>query len=97
MYRTVSKPKVATILTNTMVKVTSTWINQCCLQLNVSKTVFTKTYNSSEDAGILVSEEFKYLCIILNSHVKQICKGLQFNLTDFRFIRSVMSTQTAKM
>ena len=32
------KTEVAAKLTNAMVKITA-WLNQCCIQLNVSKTV----------------------------------------------------------
>lgn len=64
-----TKTEVAVKLTNAMVKITA-WLNQCCLQLNVSKTVcmfFSKTNDSSENPDVLVSgekleivKEFKY-------------------------------------
>ena len=63
--------------TDAMVRITA-WLNQCCLQLNVSKTVgmfFFKTNYSSENPDALVSRDifeivnkFKYLGIILDSN-----------------------------
>lgn len=93
-----SKTEVADKLTNLMVKVT-TWLNQCCLQLNVSKTLgmfFTKSHKITKDVDILVSgeqiqivQEHKYLGIHLDSklnfrsHVKQTCKKVKFILANF--------------
>ena len=72
-----NKAEVAAILTNSMTQVTA-WLEQCRLQLNVSKTVsmfFTKT-NNSEEAYINVSgeqlqvvNEFKYLGVLLDSNL----------------------------
>lgn len=58
------KTEVADKLTNVMVKVT-TWLNQLCLQLSVSKTVgmfFTKSHKVTKDADILVSREKNTNC-----------------------------------
>ena len=107
-----TKTEVAAKLTKAMLKITA-WLNQCCLQLNVSKTVgmfFSKTNDCSENPDVLVSgekleivKEFKYLGIILDSnfnfraHVKTVCKRIKFNLANFKFIRNSMSTQAAMM
>lgn len=71
-----SKTVVATKLTNAMVKISES-LNQCSLQLNVSKTVgmfFTKTTNSTANPDIVISgeklqivTEFKYLGILIDS------------------------------
>lgn len=95
-----------------MVKITA-WLNQCCLQLNVSKTVcmfFSRTNDSTENPDVHVSgekleivKEFKYLGTILDStfnfraHVKTVCKRVKFNLANFKLIRNSMSTQAATM
>lgn len=62
--------EVAMKLTDVMLKVTS-WLNQCCLQLNVSKTVymfFSKGHSVDVEQDILISgkrlqvvSEYKYL------------------------------------
>lgn len=107
-----SKTAVATKLTNAMVKI-SEWLNQCSLQLNVSKTVgmfFTKTTNSTANPDIVISgeklqivTEFKYLGILIdsklnfNSHITKTVKKVKFNLSNFRFIRNSMSTRAVKM
>ena len=107
-----TKTEVAAKLTNAMVKITA-WLNQCCLQLNVSKTVamfFSKTKDSSENPDVLVSgekfeivKEFKYLGIIIDSNfnfraqVRRVCKRIKFNLANFKFIRNSMSIQAAMM
>lgn len=54
-----STTQVANELTNSMVHVTG-WLKECCLQLNVSKTVctfFTKTSSRSVEPGVFVSGE----------------------------------------
>ena len=98
-----TKAEVAAILTKAMTKVT-TWLEQCCLQLNVSKTVsmfFTKTQSSTDNPHITVSgenlqvvNEFKYLGVWMdsnlsfNTHVQKISNRVKFNLAKFRSIRN---------
>ncbi|XP_061607052.1 small fragment nuclease isoform X1 [Phyllopteryx taeniolatus] len=107
-----SKDTVAAKLTNTMSCVT-TWLQECCLQLNVSKTVgmyFTKTNRVSPDPDILVNGEkmqivsqYKYLGLIIDSqlsfkaHIDKLCKNIKLNLANFRAIRNEMSTEAAKI
>ena len=71
-----SKADDADTLTRSMAKVTS-WLQECCLQLNVSKTVsmfFCKTNRSTSDHHIMVEgaklqvvSEFKYLGVLIDS------------------------------
>ena len=107
-----TKAQVAAKLTNIMVKVTE-WLNQCCLELNVSKTMgmfFTKINSKILDPDIFVAGEklqivpkLKYLGIILDStlsfrsHIKLISRRVKYNVVIFRSIRNCMSTQAAKM
>ncbi|XP_061653107.1 uncharacterized protein LOC133488791 isoform X2 [Phyllopteryx taeniolatus] len=107
-----SKDTVAAKLTNTMSCVT-TWLQECCLQLNVSKTVgmyLTKTNRVSPDPDILVNGEkmqivsqYKYLGLIIDSqlsfkaHIDKLCKNIKLNLANFRAIRNEMSTEAAKI
>lgn len=68
--------QVADKLTNSMTHVTA-WLKQCCLQLNVSKTVcmfFTKKNSPSVEPDISVSgerlqvvSEYKYLGVLVDS------------------------------
>ena len=54
-----TKTEVAAKLTNAMVKITA-WLNQCCLQLNVSKTVgmfFSKTNDKMKTQMFLCQEK----------------------------------------
>ncbi len=107
-----SMTQVADKLTNSMAHVTA-WLKQCCLQLNVSKTVcmfFTKKNSPSVEPDIFVSgerlqvvSEYKYLGVLVDSklsfkaQVKKVCNRVKFNLSNFRFIRDYMSTEAAKM
>ena len=103
-----SMTQVANELTNSMAHVTAR-LKQCCLQLNVSKTVcmfFTKTNSSSVEPDVFVSgerlqvvSEYKYLVVLIDSklsfkaQVKKVCNRVKFNLSNFRFIRDYMSTE----
>lgn len=103
--------EVAVKLTQAMSKITS-WLNHCCLQLNVSKTVgmfFSKNHLYPQ-SDIFISGQrldvvtkFKYLGLHIDSHfsfadhVKAIRKKIQYSLSNFRYIRNSISTQAAKM
>jgi len=102
---------VAKELTTSMANVT-TWLTQCCLQLNISKTVcmfFTKRNSDSVEPDVFVSaerltvvSEYKYLGVLFDSNlsfksqVKKVCNRVKFNLSNFRFSRNYMSTEAAK-
>lgn len=104
--------QVASEPTSSMVHVTA-WLNQCRLQLNVSKTVgmfFTKTHSSSVEPDVSVSgerlqivSEIKYLRVMIDSklsfkaQVKKVCNRVKFNPSNFQFIRDHTSTEAAKM
>lgn len=104
--------QVANELTNTMVHVT-TWLEQCCLQLNICKTVcifFTKTKSSCVEPDIFVSGErlqvvsqYKYLGVMIDStlnfkaQVKKVCNRVKFSLSNFRFTRDYMSIEASLM
>ncbi|XP_046707928.1 uncharacterized protein LOC124387560 [Silurus meridionalis] len=104
--------QVAEKLTQSMVQV-SEWLNQSCLKLNVNKTVsmfFSKSNIANNQADIYVTgekiksvSEFKYLGIIIDSkltfksQIKKVCNRVKFNIANFRFIRSNLSLQAAKM
>uniref|UniRef100_A0A8C2IBW3 Reverse transcriptase domain-containing protein n=1 Tax=Cyprinus carpio TaxID=7962 RepID=A0A8C2IBW3_CYPCA len=70
--------QVASEPTESLVHVTA-WLEQCCLQLNISKTVcmfFTKTNSSSVVPDVFVSgerlqvvSEYKYLCVLIYSRL----------------------------
>ena len=107
-----SLTQVANELTNKMVHVTA-WLEQCCLQLNVSKTVymfFTKTKSSCVEPDVFVSGErlqvvsqYKYLGVLIDSRlnfkaqVKKVCNKVKFSLSNLRFTRDCMSTEAALM
>ena len=73
-----SKADVVDKLTRSMAQVT-TWLRECCLQLNVSKTVsmfFCKTNKPTSDHHIIVAgeklqivSEFKYLGVLIDSNL----------------------------
>lgn len=104
--------QVAEKLTQSMAHV-SEWLNQSCLKLNVNKTVsmfFSKSNIENSQADIYVTgekikvvSEFKYLGIIIDSkltfksQIKKVCNRVKFNIANFRFIRSNLSLQAAKM
>jgi len=104
--------EVAIKLTDVLVKVTS-WLNQCCLQLNVSKTVcmfFSKGSHIDAEQDISISghrlkvvSEYKYLGLHLDSnltfktHIKRVCNKVKFSLVNFRYIRTLLSTEAAKV
>ncbi len=50
-----------------------------------------------------VVSDFKYLGIYIDSnltfrsHIKKVCNKIKFNLANFRYARSCMSTKAAKM
>lgn len=91
----------------------TTWLQENCLQLNVSKTVgmyFTKTNKESNNPDIYVSgqslqivTQYKYLGLKIDSqltfkaHIESISKKVKMNLATFRVIRNDMSTDAAKM
>lgn len=92
-----TKDTVAVKLTKTMSCVT-TWLQECCLQLNVSKTVamyFTKINRVSPDPDIHVNGEkiqisqYKYLGLIIDSqlsfkaHIDKLCKKNQVKSRKF--------------
>ena len=73
-----SKADVVHKLTRSMAQVT-TWLRECCLQLNVSKTVsmlFCKTNKPTSDHHIIVAgeklqvvSELKYLGVLIDSNL----------------------------
>lgn len=91
----------------------TTWLQECCLQLNVTKTVgmyFSKTNKVSHNPDIYVAgqkleivTQYKYLGLVIDSqlsfkaHIKNVCKRVRMNLVTFRSIRQDMSTEAAKM
>lgn len=96
--------EVAIKLTDVLVKVTS-WLNHCCLQLNVSKTVcmfLSKSSRIDTEQDITISghrlkvvSEYKYLGLHLDSHlafkthIKRVCNKVKFSLANFRYIRNL--------
>ncbi len=104
--------QVANELTESLVHVAA-WLEQCCLQLNISKTVcmfITKTKNLSVVPDVSVSgerlqvvSEYKYLGVLIDSklsfkvQVKKVCNRVRFSLSNFRFIRDYMSSDAALM
>ncbi len=107
-----SVSQVANELTESLVHVAA-WLEQCCLQLNISKTVcmfITKTKNLSVVPDVFVSgerlqvvSEYKYLGVLIDSklsfkaQVKKVCNRVRFSLSNFRFIRDYMSSDAALM
>ncbi len=105
-----SVSQVANELTESLVHVAA-WLEQCCLQLNISKTVcmfITKTKNLSVVPDVFVSgerlqvvSEYKYLGVLIDSklsfkaQVKKVCNRVRFSLSNFRFIRDYMSSDAA--
>lgn len=104
--------QVADKLSQSLAHVTE-WLHQSCLKLNINKTVsmfFTRSNikNSTADiymAGekLQVVSEYKYLGITIDSNltfktqVNKVCNKVKFNISNFRFIRSQLSLQAAKM
>ncbi len=105
-----SVSQVANELTESLVHVAA-WLEQCCLQLNISKTMcmfITKTKNLSVVPDVFVSgerlqvvSEYKYLGVLIDSklsfkaQVKKVCNRVRFSLSNFRFIRDYMSSDAA--
>ncbi len=105
-----SVSQVANELTESLVHVAA-WLEQCCLQLNISKTVcmfITKTKNLSVVPDVFVSgerlqvvSEYKYLGVLIDSklsfkaQVKKVCNRVRFSLSNFRFICDYMSSDAA--
>ena len=97
-----SKADVVDKLTRSMAQVT-TWLRECCLQLNVSKTVsmfFCKTNKPTSDHHIIVAgeklqvvSEFKYLGVLIDSnlsfkaHDKKTCNTTKFNIAKEFYTR----------
>lgn len=95
-----------------MVHVTA-WLNQCCLKLNITKTVamfFSRSNSSSVEPDVYVSgdriqvvPEYKYLGVLIDSkltfksQVKRVCSRVKFNIANFCFIRSHLSMQATKI
>uniref|UniRef100_A0A3B3BZN4 Reverse transcriptase domain-containing protein n=1 Tax=Oryzias melastigma TaxID=30732 RepID=A0A3B3BZN4_ORYME len=89
------------------------WLQESCLELNISKTVgmyFSKTNRASPDPDIEINGEkieivshFKYLGLTIDSqlsfktHIEKLCKKIKFNLLNYRSIRNEMSLEAAKM
>ena len=107
-----SAQQAATKLTNALVGVAE-WLDQSCLTLNVSKTkgmFFAKTKLNIPDVNICIKgeqietvTEFKYLGVLLDSNlrlkknIKKMTKTIKYNLSNFRQIRSCLSTEAAKI
>lgn len=90
----------------------SIWLEQSCLQLNISKTVtmFFSKNNINIEPEIFISgerlqvvTEYKYLGLYIDSnlnfktHIKKVSNRIKFSLANFRFIRDFMSTEAAKL
>ena len=104
--------EVAQKLTEAMTSVSS-WLADSCVHLNTSKTVcmyFSKRSNSTAHPDVTINGEnikivdnFKYLGIILDSHltfkkqVNKVVKTVKFGLSNFRIIRPYISLQAAKL
>uniref|UniRef100_A0A8C6SXY0 Reverse transcriptase domain-containing protein n=1 Tax=Neogobius melanostomus TaxID=47308 RepID=A0A8C6SXY0_9GOBI len=100
------------ILTSEMAQVQN-WLSKSCLLLNTKKTVcmmFSKQNKKTtnlhvflRDVELELVQEFKYLGVVLDStltfksHVTKICKTIKFSLHNFRYIRSSMTLQAARM
>ena len=107
-----SKDVVAAKLTQAMTRVT-TWLQESCLQLNVSKTLgmfFSKANSVSDNPDIYVAGEklqivsqFKYLGLLIDSqlsfkgHIERVSKKVKMSLANFRSIRNDMSAEAAKI
>ena len=107
-----STARVADQLTDSLQHIKK-WLNQNCLQLNVSKSVcmfFSKTKIHCPEPEVVVDGErlrvvsdFKYLGVLIDNnltfkeHIKKVSKCVKFNLSNFRHIRSCMSTKAALM
>lgn len=106
-----SAEEVASKLTEAMSSI-SIWLEQSCLQLNISKTVtmFFSKNNTNIEPEIFVSgerlqvvTEYKYLGLYIDSnlnfktHIKKVSNRIKFSLANFRFIRDFMSTEAAKL
>ena len=89
------------------------WLKQCCLQLNVTKTVcmfFSKSKTHTIPPDVYISgeklqvvTEYKYLGIMIDSRlsfksqVKRVCDRVKFSLSNFGSIRCQPSPEAAKM
>uniref|UniRef100_A0A8C6TJ76 Reverse transcriptase domain-containing protein n=1 Tax=Neogobius melanostomus TaxID=47308 RepID=A0A8C6TJ76_9GOBI len=89
------------------------WLSKSCLLLNSKKTVcmfFSKRPTARTSSNVFIKGEelqivdkFKYLGVILDStlsfknHVKHMCKIVNFNLRNFRQIRTSLPENAAKM
>ena len=106
-----NKQLAADRLNEAMVHV-SDWLRNSCLHLNTSKTVcmFFSRNSTLPDPDIVVNgnsiqvvSEFKYLGIILDSHltfkkqVKKVTNTIKFNLANFRHIRPYLTIDAAKL
>lgn len=77
-------------LSQTTIPVKKNWLNQCCLELNINKTVamfFTKSNITNNVTDVFVAREkikvvneYKYLGVLIDSkftfksHIKKVCK-----------------------
>ncbi len=98
--------QVANELTESLVHVAA-WLEQSCLQLNISKTVcmfIAKTKDLSVVPDVFVSgerlqvvSEYKYLGVLIDSKLsfKAQVNRVRFSLSNFRFIRDYMSSDAA--
>lgn len=107
-----SAAQAADLLSKSMQKITE-WLNQNCLQLNISKTVcmfLSKSKSRCVEPDIVVAgeriqvvSEFKYLGVYIDnnltfkSHIKKVCNHIKYNLANFRYVRSCMSKRAAMM
>ena len=107
-----SSTQAASKLTQSLSHVAA-WLKQCCLQLNVTKTVcmfFSKSKTHTIPPDVYISgeklqvvTEYKYLGIMIDSRlsfksqVKRVCDRVKFSLSNFRSIRCQLSPEAAKM
>uniref|UniRef100_A0A3P9IXE9 Reverse transcriptase domain-containing protein n=1 Tax=Oryzias latipes TaxID=8090 RepID=A0A3P9IXE9_ORYLA len=107
-----TKAEAAAVLSGAMVPVFQ-WLQRSCLHLNTQKTVcmfFSRQPTREEQPSVVVNgeqlevvEQFKYLGIIFDSkltfkdHVKKISNIVKFNLSNFKQIRSSLTTEAAKV
>ncbi|OON91327.1 MAG: hypothetical protein ATN33_01430 [Epulopiscium sp. Nele67-Bin001] len=101
----------AAILSGAMVPV-SHWLENCCLHLNIKKTVcmyFSRQSTEGQLPSVIVGGErldvvdhFKYLGVNFDSnlnfkqHVKTVKNTIKFNLSNFKHIRPFLTMEAAK-
>ena len=104
--------EAATKVTDVLENITS-WLNNNCLQPNISKTVFmffSKGHSiiTEQDAffsgrRLQVVSEYKYLGVHIDTnlnfktHIKKVCNKVKFNLSNYRYIRNFLSSAAAKL